>query len=119
MEILFKAKRYDNKEWIEGDLLSYSRLHCPAIVSSPMSEPVNVDPETICIYTGKDDSEGNKIFHRDLIETVDTRTGEKYVDEIVWEDCCFWRKNIETGELYEGLGFLQEDEHAIVIGSAI
>lgn len=77
-EILFKAKRIDNGEWIEGhytecrgetfigiDTSSMFEIFCP-----PVIRWFKVDSETICQFTGLCDKYGNKIWENDIVKTV-------------------------------------------------
>lgn len=87
LEILFKAKRIDNGEWVEGYVfdndetrpemrkffvgsLSISKYQGTACDdwSIDGSNFYEVDPETICRYTGLTDSDGNKVFENDILE---------------------------------------------------
>lgn len=103
MEILHKAKRKDNGEWVEGfycqlpkisfgatiiangemcaeDVIDYiieikDKQHSNFSNGFPLevveSEIYEVDSETVCVYIGKDDIEGKKIFNNDRIQFDD------------------------------------------------
>lgn len=80
-EILFKAKRKDNGEWIEGSLidLDIDSGYCyivPAFKNAS-TLPINwliadrmilVDPETICRFTGRCDKNGKRTWENDIIK---------------------------------------------------
>ena len=85
-EILFKAKRLDNGEWVIGCLLKDGLtgqhfIHAEGN-SVNESDKVNeegflqfvafeVDESTICRYTGLTDKNGNKIWENDVVTFPD------------------------------------------------
>ena len=67
-EILFRGKRLDNGEWIEGDLVQFPERGYVKIVTQ--NSPyccAKVDPDTVGQYTGFIDKNGKKVFEDDVI----------------------------------------------------
>ena len=91
-EILFRGKRVDNGEWVEGELLfeihNRVKIETPSIhfqVGNDLNGAfIRVGPETVGQFTGLTDKNGVKIFEGDWI-----RCG--YTAFIEWDinDCCF------------------------------
>ena len=78
-EILFKAKRIDNDEWVEGyytecwgetfigiDTSNMFEIFCP-----PVIRWFKVSSETICRFTGLTDKNGKKIWENDIVFVTD------------------------------------------------
>lgn len=67
--IKFKAKRLDNGEWIEGEISHFENtIWIVPIDHKPFhSGCAEVDPDTICMFTGLRDRDGKEIWEGDIV----------------------------------------------------
>lgn len=110
-EILFKAKRTDNGEWVEGylfdDGFENGRMFVGGLVIEEYKgtacdewDITGIDfyeayPSTICQYTGLTDKNGQKIWENDVVDFLGHKGivkfecgsfGIAYKDYIDWEE---------------------------------
>lgn len=123
-EILFRGKRVDNGEWVEG-LLWKKKYNTSKLFMSYFpdkddnEEVVVIDPETVGQYTGLKDKNGNKIFEGDIVKWIDTQFNA-YKSKVIY--CCD-KYNYPAFDLekhdYEcnGLQYAHEDCYLEIIGN--
>lgn len=89
-EILFKAKRIDNGEWVEGyymkryDLLGSEEHLIFHADSYTVWEYVEIDPETLCEFTGHCDKSGKRIWENNVVWLV--YDGKEHIYQIIWDN---------------------------------
>lgn len=126
-DILFRGKRLDNGEWIEGDLRHGGYyLNDPDIyiVVCFADTVINylVDPDTVGQYTGLKDKNGKRIFEGDMLYSIYTRKNYPVVfgeygfddDYGVEERSCGWFNKEDNG--YESpIG--RTEDWAVIVGN--
>jgi uncharacterized phage protein (TIGR01671 family) len=102
-EILFKAKKKNNGEWVEGYYVKsryYEGGTIHLIVDTEneyddydrFSLRYEIDPDTLCQYTGLTDKNGTKIFENDIVNSDIVSydyTSHKVVFENRFGSACF------------------------------
>ncbi|MGN1331414.1 MAG: YopX family protein [Lachnospiraceae bacterium] len=114
---LYRAKRIDNGEWVEGYLYRLSENHPPFIMlSDRRGESHEVDPSTICQCTGLKDKNGELIWENDVCKYYNPE--DKNGIAIITEDYASWISGtIRQTEIMTPMFYLKCGEEWEVIGN--
>lgn len=99
-EILLKAKRKNWRElpkeewWVEGNYVKTVFIHDEGyehyiIEIKKGGGTFEIDPETICQYTGLIDKNGKQIWENDIVDTYESDSGETLRNVVKFKQGCF------------------------------
>ena len=104
-EILFRGKRFDNGEWVQGYLTKmWGAFHIVDEHNENLA--YSIDAETVGQFTGQKDKYQRKIFEGDIITATITSPSGKYTGtwEVAYNPnyCYFYLKRQSNNLLFDG-----------------
>jgi YopX protein. len=89
-DILFRGKRIDNGNWVEGCLIKrkyyVETTYYIGFIEMTSLTKVEVIPETVCQYVGITDKNSKKIFENDVVKTKYGR-----LCQVVWASSPYYQ----------------------------
>lgn len=113
--IKFKAKQLNSGKWFEGDLVRLGNRVC--IGGDHIKDGItDVDPSTVCMFTGLKDCEGKEIWEGDIVHDSYDLLCIDNLYEVVYieEEGAFAFKSLDKVDNYEPFVNLLE---AYVVGN--
>lgn len=129
-DIIFRGKRLDNGEWVEGDYFRkyiYDRYDNGSLhhligwqVTDNDGEKFNdyedVDPDTVGQYTGMKDRAGKMIWEDDIMLIPETDFNAEIIGRVIYEEDAYYIIPLHGGHLW-GLCWSLRKHNAKIIGN--
>ena len=115
---LFKAKRIDNGEWVEGNRIDSPDGRVAITETSGEWKLYECIPTTICQCTGLKDKNGKLIWENDVVDRKETYSEIVKYKDGDWISDYSHAHNKEAGSDYCNLGFYVKERKCVeVIGN--
>nr|DAY00842.1 MAG TPA: YopX protein [Caudoviricetes sp.] len=126
---LFKAKRIDNGEWVQGYLYGiWEKRYILWGMTNDVPDMIEVDPTTICQCIGLKDKNGKLIWENDVVKKHfysiydSCVNSEEYIGVVKLKDCA-WVVDSFRGEykcavpIFEAMTYSEDVKYFEVIGN--
>ena len=113
---IFRGKRKDNGEWVEGDLMQWNdgTMRICVEIDDNEKTAATVIPETVGQCTGRTDKNGKLIFEGDICKHRSNYSGNIVISVVTYTDGHFLalvceNSGFELSEKLEVIGNIHDD----------
>lgn len=94
--ILFKAKKMSDDKWVKGSLVKTPFGTFIEWYEDSIFNKIEVDPSTVCQFTGLKDMNGVEVYENDIVKAVDW---EEKICNVEYKDYgfCLCNKSFRDG----------------------